>query len=292
MSFEGSNWPEQSRSAMATIENLGNFFMEGIGLTTPNQPRADKRHAARRLPLEVSPLYDCRATPTRPRGRRAHQRREATRAASPDRNRPRLATRACPPRVEAHAIERARVAQRAKQWPVEDRPEIDAPLGPVAEHHAQRVRPNDGEASDAMDGMVHGAHRSGSISDGRSTGLQEVPVGLQFSAVNLSPGLDEAPLREWQGAAQALDRVEREHRGVLLMVRVEMGAMMGAARLDEHSDYDAKEPRQLRHDAIVACGSVFFVVGLTRSRPVCLSRCWSGDRPIDVTRSAVARVDM
>lgn len=99
--------------------------------------------------------------------------------------------------------------------------------------------------------------------DGRAAGLQEVPVCLQFSPVNLGPCLDQAPLGEWQGAAEALDRVEREYCRVLLIVRVEVGAMMGAARFDEHANHDAKKSRQLRHDVIVACGFVFFVVGLT-----------------------------
>lgn len=39
--------------------------------------------------------------------------------------------------------------------------------------------------------------------------------------------------------------------------------MMGAARFDEHANHDAEKPRQLRHDVIVACGFVFFVVRLT-----------------------------
>jgi uncharacterized membrane protein YidH (DUF202 family) len=82
--------------------------------------------------------------------------------------------------------------------------------------------------------------------------------------MNLGPGFDQASLGEWQGAAQALDHVEREHCSVLLILRVEVGAMMGAARFDEHANHDGKQSRPLRHDVIVACGFVFVVVGLTR----------------------------
>ena len=98
---------------------------------------------------------------------------------------------------------------------------------------------------------------------GGRPGLQEVPVRLQFRSMNLGPGFDHASLGDGQIAAQTLDRVDREHCSVLLIVGVKMGAVMRAAGFDEHANHDAEESRQLRHDAIVACGSVFFVVGLT-----------------------------
>lgn len=81
--------------------------------------------------------------------------------------------------------------------------------------------------------------------------------------MNLGPSLDQAALGEWQGAAQAFDRVEREHCRMLLIVRVKVRAMMGAARFNEHANHDAEKPRQLRHDPIAACGFPFVVVGLT-----------------------------
>jgi len=59
--------------------------------------------------------------------------------------------------------------------------------------------------------------------------------------------LDEALLRLRQAATQALDRVEREHGRVVLVVGVEVRPVMLTARLDEHSDHDAKEARDFRH---------------------------------------------
>jgi len=62
--------------------------------------------------------------------------------------------------------------------------------------------------------------------DGGLARLQEIPIVLQFVAVNLRPRLDEPLLCLRQAAAQTLDRVQREDRGLLLVERVEMRPMM------------------------------------------------------------------
>jgi len=77
--------------------------------------------------------------------------------------------------------------------------------------------------------------------------LQERPILFQFGAVNLRPGLDEPLLRLGQLAPEHLKRVDRKDRRVLLIVGVEVSSMMGLSHLDEHSDDDAEEPRELGH---------------------------------------------
>jgi hypothetical protein len=72
--------------------------------------------------------------------------------------------------------------------------------------------------------------------------LQELPIVLQFVSVNLRPGLNQPLLRLWQAASQAVDRVHGKDRGLILVVRVEMGAMMWDARLNKHPDDDSEKP--------------------------------------------------
>jgi hypothetical protein len=62
--------------------------------------------------------------------------------------------------------------------------------------------------------------------------LQEIPIVLQFRAVNFRPGLNKAPLCDGQGSTQALDRVHREHGGFLLVVRVMSGNVLLAFTVD------------------------------------------------------------
>ena len=59
--------------------------------------------------------------------------------------------------------------------------------------------------------------------------MQEFPVCLQLRPVDLGPGLNQSLLCLGQDAAQALNRVHRKHRRLVLVVRVEMGAVMLAA---------------------------------------------------------------
>jgi len=83
--------------------------------------------------------------------------------------------------------------------------------------------------------------------DGRLAGLQELPVVLQFQAVDLGSCLDEPLLRLWQAATEALNGVHREDSRLVLIVRVEMRSVVLPASLDEHPDDDPKEPREFRH---------------------------------------------
>lgn len=87
--------------------------------------------------------------------------------------------------------------------------------------------------------------------DGRLTGLQEVPVLLQFRPVNLGPGFHEPLLRLRQAAPKALERVYSEDCRVLLIVRVEMRPVVGFAGFDEHPDHDPLEARDLGHASIL-----------------------------------------
>ena len=65
--------------------------------------------------------------------------------------------------------------------------------------------------------------------------------------MNLCPGLNKPLLRLGQASAEALDRVNREDRCLILVVRVEMCAVMLTACLDEHPDHDPEEPGEFRH---------------------------------------------
>jgi hypothetical protein len=56
--------------------------------------------------------------------------------------------------------------------------------------------------------------------DGRLAGLQELPIVLQLCSVTLRPGFNEALLRLEQAAAETLECVDREHRRLILVVRV------------------------------------------------------------------------
>jgi hypothetical protein len=60
--------------------------------------------------------------------------------------------------------------------------------------------------------------------------------------MNLRPGLDQPSLGLRQPPAQALDRVEREYGGLVLIVRVEVRPMMWFTRLNEHPNDDPEEP--------------------------------------------------
>jgi hypothetical protein len=79
--------------------------------------------------------------------------------------------------------------------------------------------------------------------DWRLAGLQEIPIVLQFVPMDLRPSLNQPQLRLWQAAAETFDRVHGKYRGLILVVRVEMRAMMRTASLNEHSNDDSEKPR-------------------------------------------------
>jgi hypothetical protein len=72
--------------------------------------------------------------------------------------------------------------------------------------------------------------------------MQERPIVQQFVMMDLCPRFDEALLCSWKSAADALDRIEGEHRLGLLVDGVEMRAVMGRADLRKHADDDSEEP--------------------------------------------------
>ncbi len=79
--------------------------------------------------------------------------------------------------------------------------------------------------------------------------MQEVPITQQFCAVDLHPRLDQALLRPREAATQALQRIDREHGRMLLIVRMEMRPVMRFTGFEEHSNNDAEESRELGHEA-------------------------------------------
>src|SRR5439155_21046181 len=135
----------------------------------------------------------------------------------------------------------------------------------------QRVRPDDLEPRDAMDGMGHGLPEWFDL-DRRLPRLQEIPIVLQFLSVNLSPSLHEPLLCLGHFAAEAFDRVHGKDRRVVLVIRVKMRGMMGLALLSEHPNDDPEEPRQLRHGATLHRRSRFRRWAFRRANGMAFSR--------------------
>jgi hypothetical protein len=86
--------------------------------------------------------------------------------------------------------------------------------------------------------------------------LQEVPISQQFRAVDLHPRLDQALLRPREAATQALERIDREHRRMLLVVRMEVRPVMRFTGFKEHPNNDAEESRELGHEANLTSSGV------------------------------------
>ena len=77
--------------------------------------------------------------------------------------------------------------------------------------------------------------------------MQEFPVAKELRMMDFCPGLDEALLRSWEPAADALDWVERERGQGVLVQGVRVRPMMGRANFREHPNDDSEEARQFRH---------------------------------------------
>ena len=77
--------------------------------------------------------------------------------------------------------------------------------------------------------------------------MQQVPISLEFLAMNFCPGLDQSLLCPGEAPADALDRIYREHACRLLIVGMKMGTVMRHSRFDEHSNHDSEEARDFRH---------------------------------------------
>ena len=124
---------------------------------------------------------------------------------------------------------------------MKNRPEIDSVLRAVCESHGKRVLTHHLEMRDPMDGM----HMAGLLPqwldlDGRLAGWQELPIVVQFIPVNLCPCFDQPLLSLREAAAQTFDCVDSEYRGLILVVRVEVCAMVRAASLNEHPNHDSE----------------------------------------------------
>ena len=85
--------------------------------------------------------------------------------------------------------------------------------------------------------------------------------------MNFCPGLDQALLRPWEPAADALDRVEREGGHGVLVQGVEVRPMVGRAKFREHPNDDSEEARQFRHG-----GTLHRQSGFRRANALPLSR--------------------
>jgi hypothetical protein len=74
-----------------------------------------------------------------------------------------------------------------------------------------------------------------------TTGLQQIPIGSQFVAMQFGPSFDQTPLLLRHFAGDQFQSIEREHRRELLLVNVEMRAMMRNKRLGIHPNDDSEK---------------------------------------------------
>lgn len=70
--------------------------------------------------------------------------------------------------------------------------------------------------------------------------------------MNLRPSLNKSPLRLRETTPEAFNRLDREHRRLVLVVRVKMWAVVLTSGFDEHPNDDSEEPRELRHARTLA----------------------------------------
>lgn len=77
--------------------------------------------------------------------------------------------------------------------------------------------------------------------------LQRLPVRQQLPLVKLCPSQYEALLTPGKGARQSFDSLNIVNSYVVLIIRVKVRHMMLSSGLDEHTNYNSKEPRNLRH---------------------------------------------
>ena len=127
------------------------------------------------------------------------------------------------------------------------RPKVDLLTGSVREGHGQRLRTDDFEPRDTMDGMGHRLPEWFDL-DRRLARLQEIPIAPQFLSVNLRPSLHEPLLCLGHTAAEALDRVHSKDRRVLLVIRVKMRAMMGLTL--RRSSRDCRDGDKAFHEVV------------------------------------------
>ena len=59
-------------------------------------------------------------------------------------------------------------------------------------------------------------------------------------------------LTTWQPASDQFNGVQRVHSSLILIVRVEMGPMVGATRFRVHADNDPKESGYLRQGIVLS----------------------------------------
>ena len=100
--------------------------------------------------------------------------------------------------------------------------------------------------------------------------------------MDFGPGLDESLLGAWQIAANALDRIEREHALGILIRRMKVRPVVRGADFHEHANDDSEEPRELRHQTNLASSARMGSVGLTLgfSRGGTLSPAAVGCKPM------------
>ena len=115
--------------------------------------------------------------------------------------------------IKLHGVEQRHILERSKHFALQNGPKIDALAGAVVELKRQRVRPNDVEPLDAMEGMTHGVILGSAQwldRERRLAGLQEGPILQQFLPMDLGPRLNQPLLRPRKVATEALDGIKSE----------------------------------------------------------------------------------
>jgi hypothetical protein len=78
--------------------------------------------------------------------------------------------------------------------------------------------------------------------------LQSIPVVRELLLMKLRPCFDKPQLSSWQVAGNQFYRINTEHTGVVLLIRMKMRRVM-RTELGVHANNDAEESTQLWHSA-------------------------------------------
>ncbi len=79
------------------------------------------------------------------------------------------------------------------------------------------------------------------------TRLEQIPIGTELRQVDFRPRLNHPLLTTGKPTRDELNRVDRDDRYPVLVVRVKVGPMMLSVRFGKHPNDDAEKSRNLWH---------------------------------------------
>jgi hypothetical protein len=144
--------------------------------------------------------------------------------------------------IYPHRVEQRGIPQRAVNFPMQDRTEINGPGYPIIKLYLYDKGPNDLERADRMDWMAHGLFSLMKRLDlqRRSASLQSLPVVQQLSLMDFGPRFHEALLPTWQATSNQFDPVDGDHCDIILAIGMKVGSVMLHERLHKNSPHDNK----------------------------------------------------